>query len=140
MNRFFCNGKKDFCDDSSKCAKCEYRNGGGGFWENDINDVLTYCFGEDQDLERLRELAQADREGRCVVLPCKVGDTVYILTRTGVTEREIVQIEMMHDIEFYAVDYVRGETSVFFFPNDIGQTVFLTREEAQAKLKERCAK
>ena len=33
--------------------------------------------------DRLRELAQADREGRCVVLPCKVGDTVYrVITLT----------------------------------------------------------
>lgn len=29
-------------------------------------------------LDRLRELAEADREGRCVVLPCKVEDDVYI--------------------------------------------------------------
>lgn len=27
-------------------------------------------------LDRLRELAEADRDGRCVVLPCKVGDTI----------------------------------------------------------------
>ena len=28
-------------------------------------------------LDRLRELAEADRDGRCVVLPCKVGDDIY---------------------------------------------------------------
>ena len=28
---------------------------------------------------RLRELAEADRDGRLVVLPCKVGDTVYLI-------------------------------------------------------------
>lgn len=28
-------------------------------------------------LDRLRELAEADRDGRCVVLPCKVGDICY---------------------------------------------------------------
>ena len=33
-------------------------------------------------LDRLRELAEADREGRCVVLPCKLGDTVYFITGT----------------------------------------------------------
>ena len=38
-----------------------------------IEDIL----GEEYDLDRLRELVQADREGRCVVLPCKVGETVY---------------------------------------------------------------
>ena len=31
------------------------------------------------DLARLRELAEAEREGRAVVLPCKVGDTVWVL-------------------------------------------------------------
>ena len=31
----------------------------------DIEDIL----GDNYDLDRLRELAQADREGRCVVLP-----------------------------------------------------------------------
>ena len=28
-------------------------------------------------VDRLRELAAADREGRCVVLPCKIGDIIY---------------------------------------------------------------
>ena len=32
------------------------------------------------DLDRLRELVQADKEGRCVVLPCKIGDPVYMAT------------------------------------------------------------
>lgn len=41
-----------------------------------IEDIL----GDDYDLDRLRDLVQADREGRCVVLPCKPSDvTVYQL-------------------------------------------------------------
>lgn len=40
-----------------------------------IEDIL----GDEYDLDRLRELAQADREGRCVVLPCKNGDPVWRL-------------------------------------------------------------
>lgn len=43
-----------------------------------IEDIL----GDEYDLDRLRELAEADREGRCVVLPCKLGDTVYFITGT----------------------------------------------------------
>ena len=31
-------------------------------------------------VDRLRELAEADREGRCVVLPAGIGDTVYHIT------------------------------------------------------------
>ena len=34
---------------------------------------------EDFGVDRLAELAQADREGRCVVLPCKIGDPVWRL-------------------------------------------------------------
>lgn len=35
-----------------------------------IEDIL----GDDYDLSRLRELVQADRDGRCVVLPVKTGN------------------------------------------------------------------
>lgn len=91
----------------------------------------------DIPLDRLRELAQADRDGRCVVLPCKCGDKVYISTKTGVIEREIAKIEIMHDIEFHAVDFIRGEIGIYFFTEDVGKTVFLTCEQAEAKLKER---
>ena len=40
-----------------------------------IEDIL----GDEYDLDRLRELAQAGRERRCVVLPCKIGDPVWRL-------------------------------------------------------------
>lgn len=38
-------------------------------------------FGDDYDLDRLRDLVEADRDGRCVVLPCKEGDK---LRRDGI--------------------------------------------------------
>ena len=51
----------------------------------DIEDIL----GDDYELDRLRELVQADQEGRCVVLPCKVGDPVYMATgRSRITGYE----------------------------------------------------
>lgn len=34
-------------------------------------------------LARLRELAEAERDGRVVVLPCKVGDIVFALAHCG---------------------------------------------------------
>ena len=39
-----------------------------------LTDLESLC-----SYTRLRELAEADRDGRVVVLPCKVGDTVYLL-------------------------------------------------------------
>ena len=42
----------------------------------DIEDIL----GDEYDLGELREMVQAKREGRCVVLPAGIGDTVYHIT------------------------------------------------------------
>lgn len=70
-------------------------------------------------ISRLVEIAEADKDGRVVVLPCKVGDTVYILRRA-----------------FDGADVV-GETELWW--DDIpqlGKTVFLTREEAENALQE----
>lgn len=39
-----------------------------------IEDIL----GDEYDLDKLMELVQAKRKGRCIVLPCKVEDDVYI--------------------------------------------------------------
>lgn len=39
---------------------------------NEIENIL----GDEYDLEHLKELVEADREGRCVALPCKAGDTI----------------------------------------------------------------
>ena len=41
--------------------------------------TIENILGDDYDLERLKELVQADREGKCVLLPCKVGDTLYYI-------------------------------------------------------------
>lgn len=69
-------------------------------------------------LDRFRQLVKADRAGQLAVLPCKVGDTVYILRRA-----------------FDGADVV-GETKLWW--DDIpqlGKTVFLTREEAEKALE-----
>lgn len=71
---------------------------------------------------RLRELAQADREGRCVVLPCKVGDTVY----------------QVDDIRVYALEVrnlIYDAGILAFDESTIGKTVFLTRAEAEVALQ-----
>lgn len=39
----------------------------------DIEDIL----GDKYDMDRLKVLVEADRDGRCVVLPCKVGSSVW---------------------------------------------------------------
>ena len=77
--------------------------------------------------ERLRELAQADREGRCVVLPVKPDQTIY-QWRIGddcpsVSRLDGVQINADGEITYPI-------WNGYLIPEDFGKTVFLTREEA----------
>lgn len=78
----------------------------------------------DCDLERLEKLAEADRDGRLVVLPCKVGDTVYRIFNPSDREPVISAHTLM------SVDYIVRWLDKF------GKTVFLTREEAEKALEE----
>ena len=75
------------------------------------------------DINRLRELAEADRAGRLVVLPCKVGDTVYRIFNPPSREPVISAHTLM------SVDYIVRWIDKF------GKTVFLTREEAEKALE-----
>lgn len=87
---------------------------------------------------RLRELAEADKGGRLVVLPCKVGDTVWANLDGMRHPRECV-IEFVNigshvtTIVFSTVDGLREQYGVNH--SSFGKTVFLTREEAVKALE-----
>lgn len=57
--------------------------------------TIENILGDDYDLERLKELVQADREGKCVLLPCKVGDKLYKISENGVKEVVVQSIVFM---------------------------------------------
>ena len=88
---------------------------------------------------RLRELAEADRAGRLAVLPCKAGDTVYEVTsRKTISEYRVKAIRVELFCTFIEWDIVAGfvDKSIFGIPVDeIGKTVFLTREAAEKALE-----
>ena len=81
--------------------------------------------------DRLLELADADRAGKLVVLPCKVGDHVWI---DG--EEAVLTYFFGYKTEryFHAV-FFRTHNCIDIPFSEIGETVFLTREEAEAALK-----
>ena len=90
----------------------------------------------DCDLDRLEELAEADKDGRLVVLPCKVGDTVYRIVRDAephITRDEVRNMYFADDMTL-CVELVGGR---IILPEKFGKTVFLTREEAEAALEAR---
>jgi hypothetical protein len=84
---------------------------------------------------RLRELAEADKDGRGVVLPCKVGDTVWRIVRAGephITRDEVRDMYFADDMTL-CVELVGGRVT---FTEKFGKTVFLSREEAEKALEE----
>ena len=91
-----------------------------------IEDIL----GDDYELDRLREIAEAERDGRCVVLPCKFGDTVYSIRHERVPDDDY---RMSFHIEMRIVSQKFG----LIHADCIGKSVFLTRAEAEAALKAR---
>ena len=78
------------------------------------------------DLGRLVNLAEADKGGRVVALPCKVGDTVYFALLGRIIEKQVFSIVSFSNSTRIYCD----GTSEYFRPEDIGKTFFLTREEA----------
>ena len=93
------------------------------------------------DYDRLEELAKADKEGRLVVLPCKAGDTVYILGHRFAAQIDEIVMDVDNGVTFNWSEYDRGpeETELWdegwFTLDDIDKTVFLTREEAERALE-----
>lgn len=77
--------------------------------------------------DRLRELAQADREGRCVVLPAKPDQIIYQWRKgddcLSVSRLDGVQVNADGEITYPI-------WNGYLIPEDFGKTVFLTREEA----------
>lgn len=90
-------------------------------------------------IDRLRELAQAYREGRCVVLPAT---TVFELTWDAGPECDMicpVSIDGEGQCDFcdHGQMFVYERKCTQELAEQIGKNVFLTREEAEAALKEK---
>lgn len=84
------------------------------------------------DLDRLEKLAEADKDGRLVVLPCKVGDKLYRVFDGNISEHEVL------NMKYFARQGRLGIDMTQFFPDAgkfIGKTVFLTREAAEKALE-----
>ena len=103
----------------------------------DLESICSYT--------RLRELAEADKDGRLVVLPCKVGEKLWVIGRDNVPRE--MELEPP-DIRTVCTDEDNLCMSTcnrrpdgycaYRLRNDgtsIGKTVFLTREEAEKALE-----
>ena len=97
-------------------------------------------------INKLAAYEDAEEEGLLVKLPCKVGDTVYEISlvesyrNPAIREMGVVDILLRDDDTYFTLQDLHDE----YYDNcilstEIGQTVFLTQEEAEqalAKMKE----
>ena len=124
----------------------------GGFKQGGVEHLAAY-----EDTERTPEeiaamqhtldeyhkaadpLLRAQADGRLVVLPCKVGDTLYEVTgRKTISEYRVKAIRVELFCVFIEWEIEKGfvwHSLAGITQNEIGKTVFLTREEAEKELE-----
>lgn len=94
-------------------------------------------------LDKLADYEDAEEQGRLVILPCKVGDTVFYCCRK---ERQVLALKCegyLHTGVAWKVrctdiipSWIGNQKRHFYLmENSFGKTVFFTREEAEAALK-----
>lgn len=120
--------------------------------DEDFDDWMGCCIGEDgictprgliatfyQNLwamaelrERLKYYEDLEEQGRLLVLPCKVGDTVYEIIEETVPNRYFYINEWkVQDVSTQSIKYA-DEWESYDYEN-----LYFTREEAEAALKKR---
>ena len=102
-----------------------------------LADLESLC-----SYDRLRELAEADKEGRLVVLPVKPVLTPIISSMLFITEDGDIYEDALYEAVVgmsesgkVNVVYTTLSDQIIFEQADIGKTVFLTREEAKKALE-----
>ena len=111
---------KNPCND----CKVDRQIGNPNRWECECDMCGKPYEWKNDCIKKLAEYETAEEEGRLVVLPCKVGDFVYKI---------IYQRDNFDDRSYRIVTEVRFRLDMI---DDIGKTIFLTREEAEKALKE----
>lgn len=116
--------------------------------KKDVEELADFILA-DEEIKHAFELLKAEKEGRLIVTPCKVGDTVYriakLFTQTIIVEGEAYGFSITHEFGsnskyllcFFAKgkEFERTNYSTWFDFSDFGKTVFLSREDAEKALK-----
>lgn len=108
--------------------------------------IIEAAFSDDTSkAERIRELLKADKDGRLVVLPCKVGDTLWVTGRDNVPREMKLEAPDIRGVctdednlcmstcnrkpDGFCAYRLRNDGA------DVGKSVFLTREKAEKALE-----
>ena len=90
------------------------------------------AIGKGVPFKRIVALMEADRAGRLVVQPCKVGDTLFRVLAGEILEHKVSNMRYLAIQGRWDID-----TTPFcsYVESSIGKTIFLTREEAKKAKK-----
>lgn len=99
-------------------------------------------YGNGSPTEKLAAYEDAENQGLLLRLPCKVGDTLYCITpyvKEPIITTQVLQInikQFFNEKIIVRIDVMDKMGESCYFLDDIGKKVFLSRAEAEAKLKE----
>ena len=99
-------------------------------------------YGNGSPTEKLADYEQAEEQGLLLRLPCKVGDKLYRITpyaKEPIITTQVLQInikQFFNEKIIVRIDVMDKMGESCYFLDDIGKKVFLSRAEAEAKLKE----
>ena len=106
-------------------------------WEN--------CKTIDDVIDKLADYEDLEEQGRLIKLPCKVGNVVYRINIGAM--KPVIPLRVV-EYRFKIVgncirekiccsdDFLCKQPSIIYYAEDIGNKVFLTKSEAEQKLKE----
>ena len=100
--------------------------------QKDWSDLCT-TIGECGGIDRVKEISEADKDGRLVVLPCKVGDGLWTFCS--------YPVEQVYSFTVTDISTLNGRTMLntsrcgVIDARDVGKTVFLNHEEAKKALE-----
>jgi hypothetical protein len=108
-----------------------HTNAKGELWEAysdaNYNEVIN----------KLAAYEDAEEQGLLVRLPCKVGDMTYVVWNSSIYPENPPAVREDHitQVKFTKKGYAFKTWRGWYHKSDIGKTVFLTHEEAEAALK-----
>ena len=82
--------------------------------------------------KRIIALMEADRTGRLVVQPCKMGDVLYRASPSGVVVHRVANVVYRGITNRWYIDTI---PNLPYASEELGKTTFLTREEAEKALE-----
>lgn len=104
--------------------------------DDDIKANCIKCAEEHEQLaewlEELKSYKDLNEQGLLVRLPCKVGDSVFIIVGKDISKQGIRKIEISDN----SIIFKTNRQKRIFNVAEFGKTVFLAREDAEKKLEE----